>query len=235
MRWRQGWPRVTQGRRCWAGTRPRSAGVRAGRRARLAGPAGGGGPRPGLHACRPRPAAALLLGRRADPGLADPGAGGRARRPAVGRADQPPGHQRHRVAGGAPGLAGRRGLRVPRPLVPGVGRHRGARDRPWPRPLRQGQLLALAAAEGRAAGGAGRRVRAPAGRARAPAAVRRPLPVRHQGSPGPEQAQGNRPDRAHRPAHRAAGARLPLPPAAPQRPGRGRGRGARCRRRRPGR
>ena len=40
-------------------------------------------------------------------------------------------------------------------------------------------------------------------------------------------------DRADRPADRAADARLPLSPAAPQRPGRGRGRGARRRRRRP--
>ena len=135
--------------------------------------------------------------------------------------DEPTNHldtDRDRVARGAPRRPRRRGrVRLARPLVPGVGRDRRARDRARPGPLRQGQLLALAAAEGRAAGGAGRRVRAPAGRARAPAAVRRPLPVRHEVAPGAEQAEGDGADRAGRPADASSarsGSASPRPPAA---------------------
>ena len=55
----------------------------------------------------------------------------------------------------------------------------------------KGSLLQLAPGEGRAGRRAGRRVRAPAGGACPPSAVRRPVPVRHEGPPGAEQAEGD--------------------------------------------
>ena len=111
--------------------RHRAARVRARRRLRVADAARGGGARPGVLAGRPRPAAAHVLGRRADARVARPGAGGGARRAAPRRAHQPPRHRRDRVARGPSGCAGRRGrVRVARPLVPRVGGDRRARDRP---------------------------------------------------------------------------------------------------------
>ena len=95
--------------------------------------------------------------------------------------------------------AGRR-VRVARPLVPGVGRHRRARDRPRAGALREGLLLELAPRQGRAGRRPGGRLRAPAGGAGAPPAVRRPVPVRDEGPPGAEQAEGDGPDRAGRAA-----------------------------------
>ena len=79
----------------------------------------------------------------------------------------------------------------------------------------QGQLLPLAAGAGRAAGGAGRPVRAPAAGAGPPSAVRRPLPLRHQVAPGAEQAEGDGADRAGRPARASsASLRFDFPPPA---------------------
>ena len=85
---------------------------------------------------------------------------------------------------------------------------------------------------GRAAGGPGRPVRAAAGGARPPPALRRPLPLRHQVAPGAEQAEGDGADRAGRQAGRAARAAVRLPGPAAQRPAgaggqRGLGRGGR--------
>ena len=82
----------------------------------------------GFRDARPRPPARHLLRRAADARLARPRARHRRRRAAARRAHEPP---RHRVAGVARADArrARRGGRAgrPRPLVPGGGRHGGAR------------------------------------------------------------------------------------------------------------
>ena len=134
---------------------------------------------------------ATLLGRRADPGLARPGAGVEARPAAARRADQPPRHRVARVARGATSIEvdaavdpGR-----PRPLVPGVGRHLGARARGGPGPVLRRALARVAHRAGRCASsppGATPR----AARPRSPAwsgsssasATRRPRPARRSRS-----------------------------------------------------
>ena len=133
--------------------RRRPARVRAGRRLRLAGAAGKRRPRPGIHARRSGAAAEKLLRGRADPSVADPRAGRRARRAAAGRAHQPPRYRRHRVAGGAHRQPRCRcAVRLTRPLVSGVGGQRRAADRARPGPVREGHLLTLPAGGGRAPG-----------------------------------------------------------------------------------
>ena len=107
----------------------RRAGTAGGaRRLHLAQPGEHDGARPRLSRRGPRPAARHLLGRRADARLAGTGARDRRRRAAARRAHEP---SRHRVAGVARADArrARRGGRArrARPLVPGGGRHRGAR------------------------------------------------------------------------------------------------------------
>ena len=129
--------------------------------------------------------------------------------------------RRRRRAGGA------------RPLVPGGGRHLGARARGRPRPLLQGHLARLAQGEGGARAGARAGDREAGGRDRAARAVRRPLPRRHPRAPGAvarEEAGEDGPGHA-RPARRQ-GARLRLQAARAVRPRgvRGRGRDAEDRR-----
>ena len=131
-------------------------------------------------------------------------AGPRARRPArpaaARRAHQPPRHRVARVAR-ADAARPRRGHRPrrPRPLVPGDGRHLGARARGRPRALLQRHLARVAPRAGRARAGARPGDREAAGRDRAHGALRRALPLQgDQGAPGPGPPQEAQQDRAHR-------------------------------------
>ena len=106
--------------------------ARARRRLHLARAGDGHRARAGLPRGRPRPPAQHLLGRRADARLARAHARWRSRPAAAGRAHQPPRHRVARMAGATADVGGRGGdPRRPRPLVPRVGRHRGARARGW--------------------------------------------------------------------------------------------------------
>ena len=137
-----------------------------------------------------------VLRRRADARLAGAGAGRRPRPAAARRADQPP---RHRVAGvarAAPGRPRRRDRAGrPRPLVPGGGRHLGARARGGRGQVLRRPLARLAPGEGGPGAGAGPRDRAPAGRDRAARAVRDPLSRRDPRAPGAVAGQAAGEDR----------------------------------------
>ena len=135
-----------------------------------------------------------LLRRRADPGVA--GAGDRlAARPAAARrAHQPPRHLGAGMARGLPRRARRGGRpRRPRPLVPGVGRHLGARARGRPGTLLRRGLARLARRAGRPRARRGARHRPARGRDRAHAALRRAVSLQgDEGAPGAVEAEGDR-------------------------------------------
>ena len=120
-------------RRGDGGVRGGAGATRAGRRLRLARLDGARAAR-SRHRRGGAPAAARgLLGRRAHARVAGALAGVAARRAAAGRAHEPPRHRGGRVAGAHDrGDRRRRGPRLPRPLVPGVGGDRRAGARPWP-------------------------------------------------------------------------------------------------------
>ena len=217
-----------------AGRRPRRRGD-----GRLRGGAGapGAGRRlrlaclDGARAARSRhrrggaPAAAReLLGRRADPGVAGAVAGVAARRPAAGRAHEPPRHRGGRVAGAHDRRARRgRGARLPRPLVPRVGGDRRAGARPRPRQALADGLLGLPARAGARARPPGRRGRAAGEGDRPAGAVRHPLARRHQGPPGRVAPEAARPDRPGGEAAAPVAPGVRLPQGGAQRPGGGRG------------
>ena len=212
----------------------RPGAARARRRLRLARGHQRDAARPRLPRRRPRPLARDLLRRRADARLAGARAGRRPRPAAARRADQPPRHRVARVARGAPADARRRRrARRPRPLVPGGGRHVGARARGGPREVLQGHVARVAQGEGGARARPRPRDRAPAGGDRAARALRDALPRRHPRAPGAVAGQEARQDGARhpRPARRQ-GARLRVQAARALRPGRVRdgGRGAADRR-----
>ena len=109
----------------------------------------------------------------------------RARPAAARRADQPPRHRRDRLAGRLPeGLAGRAGLRHPRPPLPARAGHAHRRDRPRPghqlaRRLRQLPAPPRGAPERRGAGERALRQAAGAGGSLDPPG--------HQGPPHPRR------------------------------------------------
>ena len=120
---------------------------------------------------------------------------------AARRAHQPPRHPHPGMAGG-PSLRAGGGDRPgrPRPLVPGVGRHLGARAGGRPRPLLRRALARLAHRAGRPRARPRAHDRAPAGRDRADGALRRALPLQgDQGQAGPVAAEADREDQARRP------------------------------------
>ena len=160
----------------------------------------------GFRDARARPPAGELLRRRADPGLARPGARLEAGPAAARRAHQPPRHRVAGVAGGLPGRRRRRGHpRRPRPLVPGVGRDVGARARGRPGALLQGPVARLAGRAGRPRAGRRPRRRAPRGRDRADGAVRRAVPLQgDEGPPGAVEAEGDRAGQGRRDRDRPA-------------------------------
>ena len=179
--------------------------VRAPRRLPLARPGARDPARARLPRGRPGPQALHLLRRRAHPRRAGPGADRRAGPAAARRAHEPPGHRLAGVAGAAPDQPRRRDRAGgPRPLVPGGGRHLGARAGGRPGAVLQGPVARLAQGEGRPRDRPGPRDRAPAGRDRADGALRRALPLQgEQGAPGPvarEEARedGPRHARPHR-------------------------------------
>ena len=86
--------------------------------------------------------------------------------------------------------------RRPRPLVPGVGRHLGARAGGRAREVLLRHLARVAQGEGLTRAGAGARDRAPGGRDRAPGAVRHPLSRGDPCPPGPVAGQEAVQDRA---------------------------------------
>ena len=114
--------------------RPRAGPPRARRRLQLARAVNATLHGLGFRDDAPRPLAGDVLRRRADARVAGPRAGRRSRPAAARRADQPPRHRVARVAR-EPSAGPRRGRRArrPRPLVPGGGRHRGARAGGRPR------------------------------------------------------------------------------------------------------
>ena len=114
----------------------------------------------------------------------------------------------------------RRRARGARPLVPGGGRHRGARARGRPRPLLQGHLARLAQGEGGARAGARAGDREAGGRDRAARAVRRPLPRRHPRAPGAVAREEAGEDGRGSRATRATARRSASPSSRPSGPGR---------------
>ena len=157
----------------------------------------------GFDARAGRAPALDLLRRRADPGLAGPGAGDQAGPAAARRAHQPPRHPLAGVAGGLPGRARRRRRPGrPRSLVPGGGRHLGAGAGGAAGPLLRRALARLAPGAGGAPDRARQGDRPPAGRDRADGEIRRALPL--QGDQGQTGAVADQTDRQEE-EKRAAG------------------------------
>ena len=123
--------------------------------------------------------------------------------------------------------AGRgRAAGLPRPVAPGVARHRRPRDRRRPVQALADGLLGVPAGAGARHRPAGRRGRAPGGRDRAPRALRDPLARRHQVAAGGLAPEEARQDGAPARAHTGRPPRVRVPQGGAQRPG-----GARERRR----
>ncbi len=193
------------------------------------------GPRPRLLARGSRPAAAELLGRRADPRVADPRAGRASptcccstSRPTTSTPTRSSGSRSTSTASTPPSCSCRTTAGSSsrwRPACSRIDRGQGRFEKGTYSHFRKVEAERLAAP--------GRRVRAPAGRARPPPAVRRPLPVRHQVAPGAvassrrwRGSSGSRRSRAQK------SLRFQFPAAAAQRPGGARRRGPHRRRRR---
>ena len=212
------------------GVRRRADGVRAGRRLRLARAAGGDRARAGVHARRPRPAAGHLLGRRADAGIADPGAGRRARtcccstsRPTTSTST-PSSGSRSTSTASTPTVVfvshDRWFLESVATAVLELERGQGAAD--------EGQLLALATRR-RPSGWRGRPT--PYERQQEELAHLQRFVDRFrygtQVPPGAEQAEGDGADRAGRAADASSRSlKFGFPPPAAERADRARGRGA---------
>ena len=169
-----------------------------------------------------RSAAVHAVGRVQAARAAGPGAGGRGRPAAAGRADQPPRHPVDPLAGEVPGRLRRlRGGHLARPALPGQRHHpHPGRRLPDHHALHRQLQRVRRRQAGHPRAQAGHQ-RAGPGRDRPQARLRRALRGQeHQGHPGPEPPQA---DRAHRgggadpqqPAH--AGAALRARP--PQRQG----------------
>ncbi len=204
--------------------RPGPAGAR--RWIRLAPAGDDRGARARVRGGRPRPVAADLLRRRADAWLARPHPGRRPRPAAPRRADEPPGRG---VAGVARGAAHEHRCRDragrARPLVPGGGRHGGARARGRAVAVLRRSVACLAKGARGARAGARAGDRAPAGRDRAHGAVRDALPGGHALAPGPgagEEARQDGPPRAGPARRPVAGVQVRAGDAQrPRRPGAG--------------
>ena len=172
---------------------------------------------------RPRAAArrharAAAFRRRAPPRGPVHGPAGKARPAAPGRTDQPPRRRDRAVAGtDLARLSGHRDHRHARPLLPGQHHEVDPRTGKRPRPALRGQLLLLAAAEGRAAAGDGKARDAAAEDPRARAGMDPQFARRPQAEePGPHQVL--------RAARRAAGRRREERGDHPDRPGAAAGR-----------
>ena len=145
----------------------------------------------------------------------------RPRPAAARRAHQPPRHRLARMARAAAHVGGRGGdPRGPRPLVPRVGRHRGAGARGRAVALLPRPLARLAQGAGGARAGARARDRAPAGGDRAPGALRRPASARARARARRSRARRSSTRWTGWSAHRATGAGLGFEFDKPSRSGR---------------
>ena len=190
--------------------RARGAGARSAARPRLRG-------RPDRRRCR-RAVGRLEDARRDGARAARP-----ARRPADGRADQPPRHRVDHLARGVPQDAARLAAHdLARSRVHEPHRHAHRRDRRRRDHAVLGQLRLLRARARHPRDQPRGRLRAAAGDARQGAALHRSLRrPRRQGGAGPEPRQGAREDREDRAAEEAPRREVRLPHAATvRRPGR---------------
>ena len=198
-------------------------GIRASRRLRARGPGARSAPRARLRGRPDRRRRREPLGRLEDARRDGARAARAARRPADGRADQPPRHRVDHLARGIPQDPPRRAADdVARPRVHEPHRHPHRRDRRRRdhRLFRQLRLLRARARDPRDQPRGG--LRPAAGDVRQGAALHRALRrARRQGGAGPEPGQGAREDREGRAAEEAPGREVRLPdPAALGRPGR---------------